>query len=310
MPGQIPRNSVWQLVERQHGVIARRQLLGLGFTPKTIDRRVAAGRLHCLWRGIYAVGRPRVTLRGWWSAAVLACGDGALLSHLSAARLWGIWGTKTSGEEELDQPSHTDVSVASGKTHRLRGIRVHRRGRLRDSDRTVCEWIPATIPGRTLVDLATLLRPSQLEAAVNAADKLELIDPETLRLELERNRGMDGVPALRRILDRRTFTLTDSELERKFLQLVRHAGLPPPLTQQRVNGFRVDFLWSQWKLVVETDGLRYHRTPGQQAKDRLRDQALVAAGFTALRFTHAQVTYDPDHVVKMLRAVAKSISMD
>jgi very-short-patch-repair endonuclease len=110
------------------------------------------------------------------------------------------------------------------------------------------------------------------------------------------------------VLDRRTFQLTDSELERRFLRLVRRARLPAPLTQQRVNGFRVDFYWPELRLIVETDGLRYHRTASQQAKDRRRDQQLVAAGFTVLRFTHAQVSFDGGAVVATLCAVADRVS--
>jgi very-short-patch-repair endonuclease len=119
---------------------------------------------------------------------------------------------------------------------------------------------------------------------------------------------MDGAPVLRTVLDRRTFRLTDSELERRFLRLVRRARLPDPLTQQRLNGFRVDFYWPHLRLVVETDGLRYHRTASQQSFDRARDQAHVTAGFTVLRFTHAQVAYEPGTVVSALRAVANRIS--
>ena len=145
---------------------------------------------------------------------------------------------------------------------------------------------------------------------MNAADKLGLVDPEQLRREVDHRRGTDGVKALRRLLDRQTFSLTDSELERSFLKLIRRAGLPVPKTQQRIEGFRVDFLWPELRLVVETDGLRYHRTAAQQAKDRLRDQALVAAGLTVLRFTHAQVVFEPSRVVETLRAVVKSISKD
>lgn len=112
---------------------------------------------------------------------------------------------------------------------------------------------------------------------------------------------------VRDTLDRRTFTLTDSELERLFLPIALRAGLPLPLTQQRVNGFRVDFHWPELGLVVETDGLRYHRTPAQQAKDRLRDQAHAAAGLTPLRFTRAQVRFEPDHVGRTLAAVAERL---
>ena len=145
---------------------------------------------------------------------------------------------------------------------------------------------------------------------MNAADKLGLIDPDQLRRTVEQRSGTDGVKALRRLLDRQTFSLTDSELERRFLKLIRRAGLPLPETQRRIAGFRVDFVWRQLSLVVETDGLRYHRTATQQSRDRTRDQALLAGGFTVVRFTHAQVTYDPDHVIRTLRAVSKSISKD
>ena len=291
-------------------MIARAQLLDLGVSAKAIDRRLANGRLHLLWRGIYAVGRPRVTHRGWWMAAVLACGDGAVLSHLSAAELWGIRGSNTISEEEVDQPVEIHVSVPQGRIRRLSGILAHRRQSLKDSDMTQRDGIPVTEPGRTLIDLGSLLGQAELEPVVNAADRLDLINPEQLRARVAANRGMDGVKNLRRILDLRTFALTDSELERRFLRLVLRARLPAPKTQQVVKGFRVDFLWPELRLIVETDGLRYHRTPSQQAKDRTRDHLLVVDGFTVLRFTHAQVTYDPDHVVRTLRAVANSVSMD
>jgi very-short-patch-repair endonuclease len=112
-----------------------------------------------------------------------------------------------------------------------------------------------------------------------------------------------GASALKRILDRRTFALTDSALERRFLGLVRETGLPKPRTQARVNGFRVDFYWPELRLVVETDGLRYHRTPMAQTRDRLRDQTQVAAGLTCLRFTHWQVAFERPHVRRTLAAV-------
>ena len=162
--------------------------------------------------------------------------------------------------------------------------------------------IPVTTPVRTLIDLGTRLRPYALEAAINEADKLDLIDPVALGAALQDRRGQRGVRPLREILERGEFVLTDSELERRFLPIARRAGLGTPLTQEWVNGFRVDFHWPNLGLVVETDGLRYHRTPGEQARDRLRDQAHVAAGMTALRFTHWQVRYDPKQVERTLRA--------
>jgi very-short-patch-repair endonuclease len=237
-------------------------------------------------------------------AALLACGPEAALSHESAAQLWGILGMYSGSERERDRPAVIHVSIPAGRSHRLNAIRAHRRRVLPDRDRALHGQMPVTSPSRTLIDLASVLLAGRLEACVNQADKLDLIDPEVLRQELDCHRGMDGVPALRRILDRRTFALTDSELERRLLRLVSRARLPAPLTQQRVSGFRVDFFWPELRLVVETDGLRYHRTAAQQTRDRRRDQALLTAGFVVLRFTHAQVTYDPDHVVMTLRAVA------
>jgi very-short-patch-repair endonuclease len=148
-----------------------------------------------------------------------------------------------------------------------------------------------------------------LEAAINQADKLDLIRPDLLRAALEEMRGQDGVRLLRRLLDRRTFRLTDSELERRFLGLIRSARLPRPETRKLVNGFRVDFHWPDLGLIVETDGLRYHRTPAQQARDRRRDQAHTAAGLTTLRFTHAQVYFEPDEVQAILARVLSRLSV-
>jgi hypothetical protein len=200
------------------------------------------------------------------------------------------------------------VTLPPGIDRRQRGIIVHRRSTLSPRDLTHCNGIRVTTPIRTLIDLAPCLASAELEAAINAADKLDLVDPETLRGALDERRGQQGVGILRRLLDLRTFVLTDSELERRFLPIVRRAGLPPPLTLHSVNGFRVDFYWPELGLVVETDGLRYHRSPAQQARDRVRDQAHTAAGLTPLRFTHAQVRYGPEHVEATLRAVGQRLS--
>lgn len=158
----------------------------------------------------------------------------------------------------------------------------------------------------TLVDLASCLPDWQLERAVNEADRLDLIDPESLRQALDPLPRRLGLARLRAMLDRHT--RTDSGLERRFLSLARAAGLPPPDTQASVNGFRVDFFWPELGMVVETDGLRYHRTSAQQAKDRRRDHVHAAAGLTALRFAEAQIRHEPDRVIATLAAVAGRLS--
>ncbi len=228
-------------------------------------------------------------------AAVLYCGEAAALTNGSAAALLGI---------ESERPGLIEIAVPPHR--RPRGapdITVLRRI-IPAADCTTRRGIPLTSPARTLLDLATHLSPRRLEAAVNAADKNELIDPPALRGYLAEREGQRGVRALRTLLDHHTFLLTDSELERRFVPIAKRAGLPKPLTRQRVNGFRVDFFWPELGLVVETDGLRYHRTPAQQARDRLRDQRHTAAGLTPLRFTHAQIRYGPRYVEATLRAVA------
>jgi very-short-patch-repair endonuclease len=300
-----PAADVWGLAESQHGVINRDQLLGAGLTSDEIQSRLARGRLHRTWRGVYAVGRPQLTLHGWWMAAVLACGSRSLLSHESAAALWGIWGTQRSSKAESRPPREIHVSVRGSGTRIREGIRVHRRTALDRSEEALWDGIPVTSPALTLIDLGARLADSELEAAIRNADKLDRIDPDSLRAEVESHAGAAGITALRKVLDRRTFALTDSELERRFLRLVARSGLPRPLTQQQVTGFRVDFYWPELGLVVETDGLRYHRTPSQQSRDRSRDQAHAAAGLTTLRFTHSQVRFEPDRVITTLRAVAE-----
>jgi very-short-patch-repair endonuclease len=152
-----------------------------------------------------------------------------------------------------------------------------------------------------------MLDRDSLEAAINEADKRDLVDPERLRAALNDLRRRPGIAMLRETLDRRTFTMTDTDLERRFLRIVRKARLQSPETQRFVNGFKVDFFWPELGLVVETDGLRYHRTPAQQAKDRIRDQAHVTAGLTPLRFTRAQVRFEPERVHATLEAVVRRL---
>jgi len=251
-------------------VVTHRHLIGLGMHPQAIKRRVASGRLHPVRRGVYAVGRPQLTREGHWMAAVLSCGEDAVLSGESAAGLWGI-GDREGGLIE--------VTVPPGMALRQRRIRVRRRP-LDPAHIAERLNIPLTSPSRTLLDLAASRSRDRLETAINEADKRDLINPESLRSALEGFAGLRGAPALRATLDRRTFVLTEPGLERRFLPIARRCGLPLPRTQPWVNGFRVDFHWPDLGLVVETDGLRYHRTPAQQARDRMRDQAHMAVGLT------------------------------
>jgi len=141
--------------------------------------------------------------------------------------------------------------------------------------------------------LATELSPLGVERAINEADKRDFIDPEALRAALDRYQGEPGAPLLRRLLDEQTFRFSDSDLEILFRPIAAEAGLPFPLSKQLVNGWEVDFYWPDLGLVVETDGLRYHRTASTQARDARRDRAHALAGMTPLRFTHYEIKHEP-----------------
>ncbi len=286
--------AAWELVRTQHGVVARRQLLALGYTRREIEQRLHNGRLHHISHGVYAVGRRELTPHGRWMAAVLACGDDAVLSHRSAAELWGI-GREWEGR--------IDISIRRRSVITRRGIKVRSRQSLPSRSLVRRHGIPATNPVQTLIDAATELEPLRLERSVNEADKLDLVDPETLRRALDAYIGMPGVKTLGTMLDRHTFRLSDSDLEILFRPLARAAGFSLPLSKHWVLGYEVDFWFPDHGLVVETDGLRYHRTPAQQVRAAKRDQKHTASGLRVLRFTHWQIAHAPNEVTEVLRTL-------
>jgi predicted transcriptional regulator of viral defense system len=177
--------AAWDLVRGQHGVVARRQLMAIGYTRREIEQRLHNGRLHHISHGVYAVGQRELTPHGRWMAAALVCGEQAALSHRSAAELWGI------GYEEQGR---IDVTIRRRSMIRRAGIKVRARPALGAGAVVHRFGIPVTHPVQTLIDVATELKPLRLERAVNEADKLDLVDPETLRKALD---GYGGCRALR-----------------------------------------------------------------------------------------------------------------
>jgi hypothetical protein len=219
--------AIARLASKQHGVVARRQLVALGVGRTAIQRRVAAERLHVVHRGVYAVGHVRLPPLGRWMAAVLACGGAAVLSHLCAAALWDL--LRYGG-------ARAHVTVPRGRGGPA-AIAVHETRRLAAADRAVRDGIPVTSVPRTLLDLAESVPPARLEQAVEQADRLRLLDVRALA-ELERRAtGRRGLTALRALLaDLRPASDTRSQLERLFLAVVSDARLPPPATNAASRG--------------------------------------------------------------------------
>lgn len=183
------------------------------------------------------------------------------------------------------------------------GLVARRPSSLPSSDLTLRHRIPVTRAARTLIDIAPRLSRGQLERVVNRADALNLVDPEALRAKVKASGPSRGAALLRALFDRDTFRLTESELERRFLGLVRRAGLPLPETQASPDRHRTDFYWPVFRLVVETDGLTYHRTAITQARDARRDREHAENGLQTLRFTHFEVLHEPGAVAASLAKV-------
>ena len=259
-----------------------------------IDHRLATGRLHLISPGIYAVGRRELTPHGRWMAAVLACGDGAVLSHRSAAELWGI-GREWEGR--------IDVTIRRRTQDHARRLKVRSRPSLPRQSLVRRHGIPVTDPVQTLIDLATELKVMRLERAVNEADVLDLVDPETLRRALDGYVGMPGVKTLRDPARPPHLPALRLGPGGPLSPLGAGGGLRPPPLPNTVLGYEVDFWFPDHGLVVETDGLRYHRTPAQQARAAKRDQIHTAAGLRVLRFTHWQIAHEPNEVTAVLRTI-------
>lgn len=291
-----PERRLATLAANQHGVVARRQLAGIGFGRRAIEHRLVVGRLHAVHRGVYAVGHPSLTAAGRWMAAVLACGPGALLSHRSAAALWGLRATAAT---------RVDVTVRAGNRCRRPGIALHLTRDLPPAEATSRGGIPVTSVARTLLDLAATLHPAQLRAVLEEAERLELLDARAVVRACDHSRGRRGTRGLRSLIEESTDPppATRSELERRFVGLCRAAGLPSPAVNARVAGLEVDALWSGPRLIVELDGFAFHHRRAAFERDRRRDATLQLAGYRVLRVTHHRLWSEPSAVIEAVRAL-------
>lgn len=279
-----------ELAERQHGVVSIRQVTGpLGCSRRSVSRAVAAGRLHRLHRGVYAVGHTRLTQQGRCLSAVLACGRGALLSHDSAAWLWGI-STK----------SPVPFAVTTPNSRRPRPpIQLHVALNLCPEDRALREGIPVTSVARTFLDVAATSRPRRLQRMLERSEELWLFDLAPVESVLERNQGHHGAGALRRaIAFYKPAPFNRSGVERRFLELIEKASLPRPATGFNVCGFELDVYWPEHRFAVELDAFETHGSRAAFERDRLRDEELKLAGIELIRVTEARLDREPAEVIR------------
>ena len=295
-----PAARVAAIAACQHGVITHEQLLAAGVSRATITRWAAVGHLHRLHRGVYAVGHANVTREGRLLAAVLACGEGAALSHSSACQLWGL-------AREIPGPIH--VSVPRGCRRSPHGVIAHRPRALDEKDTAKRLRIPVTTATRTIFDQASTLGAATLRDQFEQADYLEILDRRRLAVLLSGARGRRGLGTLRTLMGEKGLPLdrTRSALERLFLRICRDHCLPLPAVNVPLLDYEVDFLWADARFVVEVDGGR-HRGP-QRDRDNLRDVRLSRAGYLVRRYSARDLADHSAVAAEIAAIIAERISL-
>lgn len=305
------RSDRWHRVaalgSEQHGAVTRRQLRAVGFSDTAVSRAAEDGRLHRVFPGVYTLGYPRSGDRVRMRAATLACGDGALVSHRSAAALLGL----------LDRaPVVVDVIARGSRGRKIDGIRVHKVRPVRIAEAGSVAGIPCTSPARTLVDIAGLVGERSLRSGFERAAARRLLDLEAIEAAIGAG-GRCGAPALRGLIEewRRAAAVAakqrlKSPLEAMVLPLLLRRGAPAPRSNAPVKlvkgRIEVDFLWAEQRFVLEADSRDFHGTGVAFERDRWRDRELLRAGYSSLRVTRLQAEREAeaiaDTVWRRLRA--------
>ena len=292
--------AIAELAARQHATLGHWQLAELGLSPRGIRKRAATGRLHRVHRGVYSlVPRRLLTREGYWMAAVLACGPGAVLSHRTAADLLGLRPTSRA---------RIDVTVPQRSSRRHDGIEIHRSKTLSEADTTVERGIPCTSVARTCLDMAAVSPRRIVERALDQADAMGVFDLIALNDQLQRNPNHPGAPLLRCVLQEHYVgsTLTQSPLEEDFLALCQRIGVPAPRVNRWIDlgdggpMIWADFVWREQRVIVETDGVRVHGTHQARERDPRRDQRAMLAGWRPVRTTGRQVRRRPQELESTL----------
>jgi hypothetical protein len=292
--------AIARLATRQHRMVARWQLIAEGVSKDAIDHRVRSGRLVVVFPGVYAVGMPPLTDKEHWMAAVLASGEGAVLSHTSATRLWGI--TKLR-----DTPLH--VTVPSQRV-RVRGVERHTSALL-PSERTIRDRIPVTTVHRTLLDVAGVVSRSVLADTFRQAESRRWVTAQSLGEVLESRPGRRGARNLRAVLADAGWGsgIKRSGLEADFQRFLRRHGFPPPdrNVHMRIGALEIeaDCVWWDARLIVELDSREYHDTDSAFESDRARDRVLLVHGWRCTRVTPRHLKRDGRQLARDLRELLR-----
>jgi hypothetical protein len=282
---------VGQLAVSAHGVVTRAALSRAGVTAEEIKQRLRRGSLLRVHWGVYRVGHQAPSIEARYLAAVWACGEGALLSGRAAAYLLGIL-----------KGSPPPPEVMTPTERRIKGVKTRRSRRIDPRDATTRRGIPVTTVARTLVDLAAVLSADDLARACHEAGVRHGTTPADVEAVLARRPRSPGAAKLRAIM-RGEVHVTLSKLERRFLDLLRKAGLPAPQTNRPAGGRRVDCRWPEHRLTVELDSYRYHHSRHAWEQDRRREREAHARGDDFRRYTWGDVFEDPKLMLAELRGL-------
>jgi very-short-patch-repair endonuclease len=289
VPVSGQRNQrIARIAQAQRGRVATRQLRAAGISSSAISRLVASSHLFPAHRGVFVVGHTAHTPLGDETAALLAVGDAAALSHYSAAALWGLI-PRGAGDGLIHVIASNDHRVS------LTGVQVHRSRILQSRDVRIKLGLPVVSPARALLDIAPETGHRGLELAFDRGIVDQVLEPMDVADVLGRAGGHRGRKRLATILARQTggTTMTRSEAEERVLGLIRSARLAEPLVNSMVAGYEVDFFWPNERLALEVDGFRYHSARGAFERDRRKDNDLRKAGVTTMRTTWWQLNEEP-----------------
>jgi len=285
-------HDLTELAEAQHGVVSFRQLRELGFSKGHISRAFEADRLRRIHRGVYAVGHARLSGHGRCHAAVLACGADAVLSHHSAAWLWGFL-PRCPREPSVTTPS---------RGHRRRGIRIHRAAALSSRDRLVREGIPVTSAARTLLDLGAAAATRELTSAIDRARRLGHLDLDALDALLSRHGRTVAGRRLERVLSLYRKPVHDrARSELLFLDALETAGVALPVLNCWEGKWEIDAYWEAERFAVEVDGWETHGSREAFEDDRLRQEEMKLAGIDCIRISARRIETHPKQVAQRIR---------